>query len=399
MNIVGWLNARLDRCPRGTVTVAGRPRSSFRLFGLLGVSAALVLAVSVAVATGRSPWLLLVLTAVALLTSAAVALATVILTGAERLVCYSHQIAIMVAASLTLAVLGQPVLPYLDLVALGVGTFLIFGRLGCLLVGCCHGRPSLVGIRYPAGLVSSGFDRALVGARLAPTQLYESAGVLGVVLIGTAGALGGWPAGAVLAWWVIGYGVLRFVLEFLRADLGRPAPAGVSQAQWTAVFAVAGVAIAELVGLLPGRGWHLAVAVALLAGLVALIMIGARGGARRRFVRTLRRPAHIHALAASLRDAILVADQPASVGRTAVGGGGQPAGTPMTMRTFAGVVLSAGSVRDPVPARFVTVSADPVLTDRTARLLTRQILRLGFPDQPYRVIDGGAGVYHLLVRR
>ena len=42
--------------------------------------------------------------------------------------------------------LELPVLPYLDLTCLGLGIFLVCGRQGCLMVGCCHGKPCGWGI-------------------------------------------------------------------------------------------------------------------------------------------------------------------------------------------------------------------------------------------------------------
>jgi phosphatidylglycerol:prolipoprotein diacylglycerol transferase len=44
-----------------------------------------------------------------------------------------------------------PVRRYLDIMAIGLMTALIFGRVGCLLNGCCYGKPTSLpwGIRFP----------------------------------------------------------------------------------------------------------------------------------------------------------------------------------------------------------------------------------------------------------
>ena len=109
-------------------------------------------------------------------------------------------------------------------VALG----LFFGRMGCFLNGCCYGRPTELpwGVDFPT----------LAGhAHVHPTQLYEAIGSLALW------ALLYWVArphkrrhGDVFAWFLIGYGVLRFALEFLRAD-ERGALAGLSTSQWIGI--------------------------------------------------------------------------------------------------------------------------------------------------------------------
>ncbi len=44
-----------------------------------------------------------------------------------------------------------PIRRYLDIMAIGLMTALIFGRIGCLLNGCCYGKPTSLpwGIRFP----------------------------------------------------------------------------------------------------------------------------------------------------------------------------------------------------------------------------------------------------------
>src|SRR5262249_38293875 len=147
-----------------------------------------------------------------------------------------------------LRILGQPALPYLDITILGVGAFLVFGRIGCFMVGCCHGRPYRWGVRYRDKHASAGFPRYLVGVPLFPIQLVESAIVLGVVCVGIAIALQRATPGEALAWYVAAYGVARFSLEFLRGDAERPYYLGFSQPQWISLILIALLVFEEFRG-------------------------------------------------------------------------------------------------------------------------------------------------------
>jgi phosphatidylglycerol:prolipoprotein diacylglycerol transferase len=96
----------------------------------------------------------------------------------------------------------------------------VFGRLGCLLAGCCYGRPTDEpwGIRFtdPASQV----PQVWLGVSLHPTQLYEA---LGNALIAAALYLllkrtEKSRPGLVTAAYFASYGVLRFFEEFYRGD-------------------------------------------------------------------------------------------------------------------------------------------------------------------------------------
>ncbi len=85
------------------------------------------------------------------------------------------------------------------------------GRIGCFLNGCCYGRPtqSWCGVRFP------GHPEPLI-----PTQLIEAAGLLLLFLMlrrlqrPSLLSRTGWIFGSYL----IGYGTLRFGVEFFRGD-------------------------------------------------------------------------------------------------------------------------------------------------------------------------------------
>lgn len=101
-----------------------------------------------------------------------------------------------------------------------------FGRLGCLMAGCCHGRPAEWGL-YHVNL----------DARVIPVQLFEA-----LFLFGLCAFLRHHTAkktGTGLALYLCGYGVWRFFAEFLRADdRGAAVVDFLSPSQLTSVFLI-----------------------------------------------------------------------------------------------------------------------------------------------------------------
>jgi phosphatidylglycerol---prolipoprotein diacylglyceryl transferase len=110
------------------------------------------------------------------------------------------------------------------LVALGHG----IGRIGCFMNGCCYGREAGAwGVVFPGDSVS----------RL-PVQLYEAGGLFFLA------AVTAWfysqkrRDGEVFIAYLAGYGILRFGLEFLRAD--QILYAGLTLPQWTSLLLIMG---------------------------------------------------------------------------------------------------------------------------------------------------------------
>ncbi|MEZ4257326.1 MAG: prolipoprotein diacylglyceryl transferase [Polyangiales bacterium] len=149
---------------------------------------------------------------------------------------------------------GFPVLKVGDVAAAGISLGLFWGRMGCFLGGCCFGRVTDDGfplaVRFPAWSPASEMQfrtGALAGPGLEslpvhPTQLYEAFGSLAIA--------------AFLAWYVLPrkrfdgmvllaflalYSVLRFVLEFWRAD-DRGGMGGLSTSQLISLGVVAACA-------------------------------------------------------------------------------------------------------------------------------------------------------------
>ncbi|HEU4833025.1 MAG TPA: hypothetical protein VFS90_01370, partial [Pyrinomonadaceae bacterium] len=77
-----------------------------------------------------------------------IAMAEKIVSGAEDLCFYHHLIGGLTANTILLWMVGQPPLPFLDVMLLAAGAARAVGYLGCFRAGCCHGRPSRWGVIY-----------------------------------------------------------------------------------------------------------------------------------------------------------------------------------------------------------------------------------------------------------
>jgi len=149
---------------------------------------------------------------------------------------------------------GFPVGQGVDFVGAVMPIGLFFGRVGCFLGGCCFGQPSHVpfAISFPAGSPAS-YEQAEAGLLASknlpslpvhPTQLYEALGCLLIALWLV------WYAaprkrfdGQLMLLFLSAYALLRFAIEFVRAD-DRGALLGLSTSQLIGLVILAGVAIA-----------------------------------------------------------------------------------------------------------------------------------------------------------
>jgi len=135
------------------------------------------------------------------------------------------------------------------MVPIGLG----FGRLGCLLAGCCFGTPtdSVLGLSFPPTSPASDWqareglldNHLLASLPVHPTQIYESAAAFALA---TFGILYLHPRkrydGHVFAVFLGLYAVMRFGIEFFRSD-DRGGFFGLSTSQWIALLMV-GLAMA-----------------------------------------------------------------------------------------------------------------------------------------------------------
>jgi hypothetical protein len=360
--------------------------SAFQVCGLTGLAFAILLALALVLHQGLSPWVMLGLVGVAVAAFFALSFVTKIILGYEQLVYYHHEIAVMASCASALWLFRQPALPYLDATLLGIGLFLAFGRIGCLMVGCCHGRPHAWGVSYREEHARAGFSPALVGVRLFPIQAIESLWVFAVVLVGSLLVWSGKPAGTALAWYVVMYDLGRFCFEFARGDTGRPYYGGFSEAQWISLGLTALVVGAEVAGWLPFQAWHL-VALIGMAGAMEMAAINRRTGPVRS---QLLDPAHIQEIAETLAH---------SAARAASGSAAAASGEPAAVHvgcTSLGLRLSAGRIGEGV-AHVTFSMQDRALPEDAARAIADLILHLRLSNSPGRLARSNRGVFHLLL--
>lgn len=132
-----------------------------------------------------------------------------------------------------------PVWTTADLIAPGIALGHIVGRLGCLLAGCCYGRPTDVpwAITFTNPVASLNVGTPL-DVPLHPTQLYDAGAellILGVLLFTE--RRGRTFAGRTFWLYMVLYAVSRFVIEFYRGD-ERGMVLGLSTSQFVSVLVV-----------------------------------------------------------------------------------------------------------------------------------------------------------------
>lgn len=124
---------------------------------------------------------------------------------------------------------------YFDLVAPSIALAQGFGRIGCLLAGCCYGRETAC----PLSITFQNSDFAPNGIALIPTQIYSSIldflNFIALCLIARYAKRERTVAGCYLVFYSIG----RFILEFFRGDLARGSIGALSTSQFISIFILA----------------------------------------------------------------------------------------------------------------------------------------------------------------
>jgi hypothetical protein len=268
--------------------------STFQVCGYSGFALAFIQSFLLAARLHLSWPTMLGITAIIVVTFFSLALVTKVVRGREEIIYYHHEIAVILGTALFLQCIGKPLLPYLDITIMGIGLFLACGRIGCLMAGCCHGRPWIWGVTYREEHAQAGFPYFLVGVPLFPIQAVEAAFALGLVIAGVHAMLTGSPPGTAFSLYILVYAVGRFCFEFVRGDSIRVYGKGFSEAQWISLLAATGEVCAEHARLIPYSRWHTAVPIFLLA-LVVIVKLQRRWFGNARF--ELLHPHHVREIA------------------------------------------------------------------------------------------------------
>jgi len=153
-----------------------------------------------------------------------------------------------------------PVWQTADVYAPGIALGHIIGRLGCLLAGCCYGRPTSMpwGIGFTDPVAAANAGTPLLGRELPgeppnilhPTQLYDAGAelIILIVLLVLERRKGGFP-GRTFWLYILLYSISRFIVEAYRDD-PRGSLMGLSTSQFVSVL-IAPIAVGMLLRLRP----------------------------------------------------------------------------------------------------------------------------------------------------
>ncbi|HSG00592.1 MAG TPA: prolipoprotein diacylglyceryl transferase family protein, partial [Vicinamibacterales bacterium] len=124
-------------------------------------------------------------------------------------------------------------------IAPGIALGHIIGRFGCLLAGCCYGRPTDLpwGITFTDPVAAANVGTPL-GEALHPTQLYDAGAEALILLFLLATERRGQPFPGRTFWgYMLLYGVSRFAIELFRGD-PRGTMMGMATSQFVSVLIV-----------------------------------------------------------------------------------------------------------------------------------------------------------------
>lgn len=132
----------------------------------------------------------------------------------------------------------KPLLPAMDFFAVPLALGHAIGRIGCFLAGCCYGKiaHNFLGVKYtdPHSLV----PEHLHNVSLYPVQLMESFAVLILFFLLFHFYKKPHKNGVIFAGYLLGYGLIRFGLEFLRFDDRGAGMLGLSPSQIIALIMI-----------------------------------------------------------------------------------------------------------------------------------------------------------------
>jgi phosphatidylglycerol---prolipoprotein diacylglyceryl transferase len=133
---------------------------------------------------------------------------------------YGGLIAAFLAAVWLIRRYKLPLWTTADLMAPGIALGHVVGRFGCLMAGCCYGRPTTVpwAITFTNPVASVNVGTPL-DVPLHPTQMYDAGAELIILIVLLVTERRGRPfAGRTFWLYMILYAVSRYIIEFYRGD-------------------------------------------------------------------------------------------------------------------------------------------------------------------------------------
>jgi phosphatidylglycerol:prolipoprotein diacylglycerol transferase len=130
-----------------------------------------------------------------------------------------------------------PVWASADMYAPGIALGHVVGRLGCLLAGCCYGRPTDLpwGLTFTDPVAAANVGTPL-GVPLHPTQLYDAGAELLILVVLLVFERRGRPFHGRTFWlYILLYAISRFIVEVFRGD-PRGMVAGMSTSQFVSLL-------------------------------------------------------------------------------------------------------------------------------------------------------------------
>lgn len=152
------------------------------------------------------------------------------------LVYYGGLIGAIISGILFIRIRKLPLWAMADVLAPSIALGYVFGRIGCLMNGCCYGQACQLpwAIRYPAGHETHPVDEAAIPVH--PTQIYDS-------LLNLALYLGlAWLYrrkkfdGQVFAAYLLCYAITRSTVELFRGDYPQLIAGWITPAHMVSVF-------------------------------------------------------------------------------------------------------------------------------------------------------------------
>ncbi|MEG2625949.1 MAG: prolipoprotein diacylglyceryl transferase [Christensenella sp.] len=134
---------------------------------------------------------------------------------------------------LSAKIIKAPVWGLIDTVLPTIPLMHALGRIGCLMAGCCYGIPSPLGFYFNAS------PFAPHNVQLLPIQLIEAVCLFALCAFMLWYSRKKRTPGRVLSCYLIGYGIIRFILEFFRYDAYRGIYGAFSVSQWVSLIMIA----------------------------------------------------------------------------------------------------------------------------------------------------------------